>query len=388
MLAVRLSFVGLTVFGGLGPLLYALLWIFLPQETAIPAAEAPGLDSARRRGYRGQDAGRSRREDAGQLLAVAVLGFGVLIALQSIGGISAGIFWPVVLGAVGLAVIWRQADEAQRSRWAQASPGLPVIGPLLGAGAGQALLRSGAGLVLVVIGATLLLAGSGGVSALARGAAAVMVGLAGIALIVGPWIWRLATDLSTERSERIRSQERADMAAHLHDSVLQTLALIQKQAHDSKAVVRLARAQERDLRTWLYDASDDADETLKSALTRAVAEVEDAHGTAVEVVTVGDAPLEPALIAVLRAAREAMVNAAKHANTPGIDVYAEVTPDSVEVFVRDRGQGFDPDTVPVDRLGVRNSIYERMRRHGGTADIRSTPGEGTEVRLVMPRGSA
>ncbi|HEY6738613.1 MAG TPA: LuxR C-terminal-related transcriptional regulator [Actinopolymorphaceae bacterium] len=172
-------------------------------------------------------------------------------------------------------------------------------------------------------------------------------------------------DVSIERRERIRSQERADMAAHLHDSVLQTLALIQKQAHDQRAVVRLARAQERDLRQWLYSETDDEDTTVKSALRTAAAEVEDTHGITIEVVVVGDAPLSEGLTALVRAAREAMVNAAKHSGAPRIDVYAEVDDGQVEVFVRDRGAGFDPDAVPEDRLGVRRSIHERMERHGG-----------------------
>jgi signal transduction histidine kinase len=213
---------------------------------------------------------------------------------------------------------------------------------------------------------------------------AFLLGVAGIGVIVGPWALRLYADLSAERAERVRTQERADMAAHLHDSVLQTLALIQKNAGDAGAVARLARSQERDLRSWLYADAVDADASIAAALRSAAAEVEDAHGIAVDVVVVGDASLSAELMPIVAACREAVTNAAKHAGVPRIDVYAEVTPDAVEVFVRDRGVGFDLDDVlatPADRHGVRDSIQGRMERHGGTAMIRTKPGEGTEVRL-------
>jgi signal transduction histidine kinase len=193
----------------------------------------------------------------------------------------------------------------------------------------------------------------------------------------------LTGDLSEERAARVRSQERADMAAHLHDSVLQTLALIQKHSGDGRTVATLARAQERDLRSWLYGDEPPADTSVASALKAAAAEVEDAHGVPVEVVTVGDAPVSERLRPLVLAAREAMVNAAKHAEADKVDVYAECRGDLTEVFVRDRGRGFDEDAIPDDRHGVRNSILDRMRRHDGTAVVRTAPGQGTEVRLTM-----
>ena len=203
--------------------------------------------------------------------------------------------------------------------------------------------------------------------------------------MVGPWIYRLASDLTAERAERVRTQERADLAAHLHDSVLQTLALIQKNSGDAALVARLARSQERDLRSWLY-AGEAADEsTLGSALRGVGAAVEDSHGASVDVVVVGDCPFGEPLRPIVNAAREAVTNAAKHAGTGKVDVYAEVTPAAVDVFVRDRGAGFDPSAVAGDRYGVKNSIIDRMQRHGGTAEIRSAPGDGTEVRLHLPR---
>ncbi len=203
--------------------------------------------------------------------------------------------------------------------------------------------------------------------------------------MIGPWVYRLASDLSDERAERVRTQERADVAAHLHDSVLQTLALIQKNADDGPAVARLARAQERDLRAWLY-AGESADErTIASALRGVAARVEDEYAVSVDVVAVGDDELDERLQPIVRAAGEAVTNAAKHAGTGRVDVYAEVTPAAVDVFVRDRGRGFDPAAVPADRYGVRHSIVDRMQRHGGTAEVRSAPGEGTEVRLHLSR---
>jgi len=175
------------------------------------------------------------------------------------------------------------------------------------------------------------------------------------------------------------------MAAHLHDSVLQTLALIQKSSGDAATVSRLARAQERDLRSWLYAGEAIDDRSVASALRGAAAEVEDSHGISVDVVAVGDCPNHETLRPIVAAAREAMTNAAKHAGTGRVDVYAEIDDASVSVFVRDRGAGFDPDAVPEDRLGVRHSIMDRMTRHGGSAEVRSAPGEGTEIRLRLPR---
>jgi len=215
--------------------------------------------------------------------------------------------------------------------------------------------------------------------------------VAGLLFVVGPWVFRLSTDLSAERAERIRTQERADVAAHLHDSVLQTLALIQRSAADPVTVARLARSQERDLRSWLYAGDSTDDSSLAGALRAAAAEVEDGFAlsspVSVDVVVVGDCAFVEELRPVLAAAREAVANAAEHAGTGRVDVYAEITPAAVDVFVRDRGAGFTLAEVPEDRLGVRRSILDRMERHGGSAEVRSTPGEGTEVRLHLARHS-
>jgi signal transduction histidine kinase len=207
--------------------------------------------------------------------------------------------------------------------------------------------------------------------------------------VVGPWLWRLARERDAERLERIRTQEREEMAARVHDSVLQTLTLIQKHAEDPRRVGTLARRQERELRGWLYgDPARRAGETLVAGVDRAAAEIEERHEVRVEVVSAGDCPLDPALDALVLAAREAMTNAAKFSGAAEISVYVEAGEERVSVFVRDRGVGFDRASVPADRRGLSESIEGRMARHGGTATIASVPGEGTEVELTMASGGA
>ena len=258
-----------------------------------------------------------------------------------------------------------------------------------GGAASWARLAGGVGLLVSALVLFALQTGQSGEIGVARDVVvAGALGVAGLALMVGPWLVRLTGDLAEERAARVRSQERADMAAHLHDSVLQTLALIQKHASDGRTVATLARAQERDLRSWLYDEEAPPDTSVASALKAAAAEVEDGHGVPVEVVTVGDTAVSDRVRPLVLAAREAMVNAAKHSGAEQVDVFAECTAQRVEVFVRDRGKGFDESAVPEDRLGVRNSIVDRMRRHGGSAAIRTAPGEGTEVRLTMTTSSS
>jgi signal transduction histidine kinase len=218
---------------------------------------------------------------------------------------------------------------------------------------------------------------------------AVAIVSAVVAALVVPWFARLARTLSAERSARIREQERAELAAHLHDSVLQTLALIQKRSGDAREVAGLARRQERELRSWLNMGSTlrsrPSEDTVAGALQAVAAEVEELHRVRVEVVTVGDGPLDTSMQTVVLAAREALTNAAKFAGTERVDLYAEVQPGCVEVYIRDRGVGFDPTAVPEDRRGLRDSIVGRMERHRGLATVRSRPGEGTEVELRMGR---
>jgi signal transduction histidine kinase len=220
--------------------------------------------------------------------------------------------------------------------------------------------------------------------------AGLLVVIIAIVILLGPWWLRIARDLVLERQARTRAEERADLAAHLHDSVLQTLALIQRRADQPQQVIQLARAQERELRSWLFDglapgSADGPGTTLAGGVRLIQQEVEAQHGITVEAVTVGDCELDDDLNALLAAAREATVNAAKWSGAPSVALFAEVEPAEVVVFVRDRGRGFDPQAVPADRKGLAESIHARIARHGGSATVRSVPGEGTEVSLMMPR---
>jgi signal transduction histidine kinase len=209
---------------------------------------------------------------------------------------------------------------------------------------------------------------------LAPGAVAVA-----LLLVLAPWAFRLVRERDAERAERVRTEERADLAARVHDSVLQTLTLIQKDPHDAR---RLARRQERELRAWLYpERAATAAGTLADAVETAAAEIEELHGVRVEVVRTGDAPLDERAQALVLAAREAMANAARHAGVEEVSVFLDAGSDGVSLYVRDRGAGFDVDAVASDRRGLAESIRGRMERVGGVARIVSTPGEGTEVEL-------
>jgi len=381
LIAVRVAFVALATFQFIGVIAYGALWLLLPAESTI---KAPGLESASRAGMRDQSKPK-RRIDWGMLLALIALGVGLLWIMQNTGwGVSSQLFWPVAFACAGAALVWRQADSAQQKRWREEAGGKAWLAPFVARGGWPSLVRVIVGLGLVGAAFGIVLAQRGQISQLPDVMAMTMLALAGVAIVLAPWLHRSRTALNQARAERVRADARADMAAHLHDSVLQTLAMIQRQADDPKAVQQLARRQERELRNWLY--GDELHEaTLKAALTAAAAEIEDERGVPVELVTVGDCDTSEPIQALVRAAREAMVNAAKHSGADKIDVYAEVDEDSVQVFVRDRGKGFDVDAVAQDRLGVKGSIIDRMGRHGGTATIRSASGDGTEVRLEIKR---
>ena len=353
---VRLAFVGLAVGGGLGVALYGTYWIVLPPR--------PG-------------AGPSRLPTWLEYVLGAVVAIVLVVAVTTAGGGGAW-FAPTLLACLGGALIWRQAGDPDRDRWARVSRASLTAGYADRAGR----VRLAAGVACVVAGAALVLARTN-VSALRDGLVAMIVTVVGLALVTGPWWMRLMSQLGAERSERIRSQERADIAAHLHDSVLQTLALIQRNADSPREVTRLARGQERDLRELLYGGRAAAGQ-LADELRRIAAEVEDAYAIAVDVVVVGDAALDDRLAAACGAAREALVNAAKHADVRTVSLYAEIEPREVNVFVKDRGVGFDPEAVAADRQGVRGSIVGRVERHGGTAELRSSAA-GTEVHIRMPR---
>jgi signal transduction histidine kinase len=364
-LHVRIAFAVLSFFSGFGLVLYLALWAVVPQEPLTPGSRPPA---------------RGRRE-LGVVLALGALVVGSVAFAQGIPFVGQNpLLVPLLLAAAGLVVLWGQADTDQRDRWRQ------IVGPAeRSTPRWMAVTRLAGGILLVAAGVGSFLLFSGTLSQARDGLVAALAVLAGLALLTAPLWWRLVADLSEERRERIRSQERADLAAHLHDSVLQTLALIQRHADSPREVARLARGQERELRTWLYRPEDRQQSRFAAALEAVAAEVEDAYVVQVESVVVGDTDVDDRLGAVVNATREALVNAAKHAGVDTISLYAEVEPDEVTVFVRDRGAGFDPDAVDGDRHGVRGSIVGRMERHGGAAAVRSRPGAGTEVELTMER---
>jgi signal transduction histidine kinase/phage shock protein PspC (stress-responsive transcriptional regulator) len=381
LMVVRIAFVALATFQFIGVIAYGALWLLLPPESTV---KAPGLESASRAGLR-EESKPKRRVDWGMLLALVALGVGLLWIMQNTGlGISSQLFWPVAFACAGAALVWRQADSEQQKRWRAEAGGRAWLAPFVARGGWPALVRVIVGLGLVGAAFGIVIAQQGQIAHLPEVMAMTMLALTGLAIVLAPWLHRSRSALNQARAEKVRADARADMAAHLHDSVLQTLAMIQRQADDPKAVQQLARRQERELRNWLY-GEELPEATLKAALTSAAAEVEDERGVPVELVTVGDCDTSDSIQALVRAAREAMVNAAKHSGADKIDVYAEVDEDYVEVFVRDRGNGFDADTVAEDRMGVKGSIVDRMARHGGTATIRSAPGDGTEVRLEIKR---
>jgi signal transduction histidine kinase len=381
VILIRAAFVALLIFQFLGVIAYGALWLLLPPESTTAA---PGIEAASREGLRDQSRPK-RRVDWGMLVALIAFGGGLLWLVQTSGfGVSQQLFWPVAFACAGAALVWRQADSEQQKKWRAEAGGKAWLAPFVARGGWPALVRVIVGLGLVGAAFGIVLAQEGHIDQLPEVMAMTTLALAGFAVVMAPWLHRSRTALNQARAEKVRADARADMAAHLHDSVLQTLAMIQRQADDPKAVQQLARRQERELRTWLY--GDELPETtLKAALTAAAVEVEDERGVPVELVVVGDCDTSDAVQALVRAAREAMVNAAKHSGADQIDVYAEVDEEQIEVFVRDRGSGFNLNTVGDDRMGVKGSILDRMERHGGKAGVRSSPGEGTEVRLEIMR---
>ncbi|WP_229674972.1 ATP-binding protein [Terrabacter tumescens] len=300
------------------------------------------------------------------LLGVAALAVAGALWLGSAGlDVHAEVILPVVAIVIGAIFFWSQLDDTDT----------------LGARRPVRWIWLVVGLGLTILGLVGLLVRGTNLTELWQVAGAVLAALVGVAVLSAPWILRLWSNLRVEQAARIRATERADIAAHLHDSVLQTLALIQRQSGDAATVARLARAQERQLRSYLYDEDARAG-TLGAALTAAMGEVEDLHGVPVQLVVTGDRPMDEHLDALVKAVREATWNAVRHASPP-VSTYVEVGPDAVEAFVRDHGAGFDLDTVPDDRAGVRESIIGRMERHGGTARIRRRT-DGTEVELRLP----
>ncbi|MCF8603810.1 PspC domain-containing protein [Gordonia sp. HY442] len=356
---VRVVFVVLAALAGAGVLAYALLWFFCPAGDDTVHAEP-----------------RERRQAYG-LVVIGIIALAVngMVATSAPAQSMLAILF--VLG--GASLVWREADVTGIS--SSQSRLITWVRVVFGA------LFVIAGLVLVVVSPDTPLAGMNPILL------AVLVTVVGSVLLTVPVWMRMLRALNEERAARIRTDEREEIASHLHDSVLQTLALIQKQADRPDTVARLARSQERELRQWLFSDRARPNESLAAAISAVAVEVEDTYGPEIETVTVGDVTVDelrdPARArawgALVAAAREALVNAAKHSGADKIDVYCEVADNEVEVFVRDRGVGFDLDTVDPDRQGITRSIRGRMERAGGTAHVTSTPGRGTNVGLTLPR---
>jgi signal transduction histidine kinase len=375
--ALRLLFAVLTIADGSGFALYVLAWL-------VMARQGETTSIARR-------ATSDRGAIALGLAFATVLGC-LLLALGALGlGFAAGLIWPASFGAAGVVLVWRDATEDERAFLRQVIEQAPVLGMPDRQTRRVLVGRVVVGVVLVAAGLGGLVATRHPTGATLEGVASAAVVITGFLVVFGPWWLALARDLAVERRQRVRTQERADMAAAIHDSVLQTLALIQRSSGDPREVTRLARVQERELRAWLFEGRPpgpfDASgvTTLAQGVAVIASDVEENHGVAVDSVVVGDCALGDDLRALLAAGREAAVNAAVWSGVTTVSVYVEVEPTRVSLFVRDRGKGFDPDAVGEDRRGISESIRARMARHGGTADIRSVSGEGTEVELVMSR---
>ncbi len=393
--AVRLVMGLLGLAGGAGVALYVFWWLTVPSGDPAAARDEQRPASLSRLAPRLQ--GSVRRLPVRDVAIGVVLlgGAALLVALRT--GVDVEVSWviPVLIALAGAALAWSQLDAIERGRLLTRAGGRTPAG----------VLRIAGGVVLVLVGIVLLVGQDARPSQVVRAAVAAVAVLAGVAIVLAPWWLRLVRELGDERAARAREAERADIAAHLHDSVLQTLALIRARASDSDTVARLARAQERELREWLYDDRPSPGTSLAAELRALVAEVEDGRvgrrasaigevrgGSAegdpgpvvVDVVVVGDCAPTQETAALLQATREALVNAVAHGGPP-YSVYLEVGDAAVEVFVRDRGDGFDMDDVRPDRFGVRESILGRVQRRGGKAEIISRPGWGTEVRLRVPR---
>jgi signal transduction histidine kinase/phage shock protein PspC (stress-responsive transcriptional regulator) len=369
---VRTVFVLFALAGGSGIACYLVAWLLIPA-----VGERTNIGSA------------AMTDRTGITLAtgLASLLIAVLVLMSLVGAGWIGSFaWSVVISVVAIVLISRNAPADEQVTLRRLAD--PFIGFTGDARRSRVALRALVASLLLIAGVSVLLLGHTS-AAVFRPLAGVALVIAAMVVVLGPWWLRAGRDLVDERQARVRAEERADMASRVHDSVLQTLALIQHRAGEPQQVIQLARAQERELRSWLFDGrapgSLGTDTTFAGGVRLIQSDVEAQHGVTVEVVTVGDCALDEDLQALLAAAREATVNAAKWSGVQVISIYAEVEPAEVSLFVRDRGRGFDPMAVPADRRGLSESIRARMTRHGATATVQSVPGEGTEVRLSMAR---
>jgi signal transduction histidine kinase len=355
---VRIAFIVLAYCGAIGVLAYVAAWTL-------------SLD------HRDPRAPRARPASAQQEIAFGMLTLGAVLLLRDAGlwfGNALGV--PLLIIAAGVGVVYVGTG---RPRWTRFGLG----GRELATGR-PSIARMIVGLLLVVAGVVwFFTTNRTSIQGIYGVLLAVAITAAGIGVVFGPWVFRLANELGRERRDRIRSEERSELAAHLHDSVLQTLALIQRNAANPRKMAALARRQERELRSWLY-GQPDAPDRLAAAMQTMAASVEELHDVPIEVIVVGDCPLDERTRAVLHACREATTNAAIHSGASEVSVYVECENDLVEAFVRDRGRGFDPSASFNGRRGIADSIRRRVERNGGEVEITSTKDEGTEVHIRIP----
>lgn len=356
---VRAGFVVLALAGGFGVICYLAGWLLTPDEQqygSMITADEPATTPQR--------------------VGLALGFFALLIFLETVGLWFGAVVWPAALFIFGSALVWNRSSMESRERVTRFAK--PAAG-----GVRRSRVQVFVGVALMAVGLVVVLASLDSFQALGPVAIAVLLTAAGFMLLFGPWVIGLFEDLTDERRARIRSEERADMAAHLHDSVLQTLAMIQRSS-DPQRMTTLARAQERDLRTWLFDPTGTTRSgTIGEAISTAAARVEDDFDLPIEVIVVGDRALGDAEVPLVAAVAEAVANAAEHSGARTVSVYVECSDDAVEAWVTDQGSGFNPDGVSDDRKGISESIVARMIRSGGEAIVLSQPGEGTEIHLRL-----
>jgi signal transduction histidine kinase len=372
---VRIVFSLMALVGGLGLLLYMVLWLTRPRS---------GEDEAIGHRLLG------RRRELHRVLIALIAIVACIFILFSLFAPNFGVFtWPLMLSVIGAIGVWRGASSDERHHLEELVKSAPLIGAPASRTRRALWLRVLLGVVLVFIGLRTLrhVRGFwGGTTPVLFG---IIILVAGVLVLLAPWWLATLNDLSGERRARVRVEERANVAAHLHDSVLQTLTLIERAAGDETAVTRLARNQERELRQWLFEPEraldGDGGGTLTSQLHALESEIENNYGVKVELVAVGDCETNADVLALVAAGREAAINAARWSDATSISIFAEVEPQAITLFVRDRGKGFDVDAVPRDRQGIALSIRQRMLQHGGTASLKSALEVGTEVQLALPR---
>lgn len=349
---VRVAIALLTFVAGLGAVIYGLM--FLLSDAPDAAASPPATVRA------------DHRRDLSVATGVAA----VLVAARQI-GVWPGdrIMLPAAAVAIGIAIAWSRNDDIIGR-----SP--PAV---------RRLVQIVSGLALLIAGVASLADLTGGLGSVGASLSAIAVVIGGLAMFGAPALGRILRDLDEERSLRIREDELARVSAHLHDSVLQSLVLIQR-SDDPRRMAHLARRQERELRAWLYGDTPIGDPTtLHAAIEKLTTALETDHEIRIEAIIVGDQPLDDTSRTMIAALREAIVNAARHAEVDRIDVFVEADDAELTGFVRDTGAGFDPESIPADRHGINGSIVARVQRAGGTATVESNVGNGTEVEIRLPR---